>query len=121
MEYNKAISHMKSINNKVKELETMDCFDHFFINDLIIAKGKMRIKIADIIYKNNIIEPIYFNLEINTEYTSNYNEFFHDTVEFIIHKSSFLIAALSGDVNDIYNMTSYKDFIKENGDLYEYK
>lgn len=121
MEYNKAISHLKSISNRVEELETMDCFDHFFINDLIMAKGKMRIKIADIIYKNNITEPVYFDLEMDTKYTTDYNEFFHDTIEFITHKASFLIAALSGDINDICNITTYKDFIKRNGDLYGFK
>ena len=93
MELTKAINHIKKNRNKIKSIDTLDIIDYKLINKIIESKGKCKIKIADINYKNNIVESVYLNLDLDITYTSNYNEFFNDVSGLIDHKTSYLDAA----------------------------
>ena len=131
MELTKAITHIKNNRNKIKSIDTLNIIDYKLINKIIESKGKCKIKIADINYKNNIVESVYLNLDLDINYTSNYNEFFNDVSGLIDHKTSYLDAAFYDDVSKICEKTTHQDildeikeiedFIKEKGEEYGLK
>ena len=131
MELTKAISHIKNNRNKIKSIDTLNIIDYKLINKIIESKGKCKIKIADINYKNNIVESVYLNLDLDITYTSNYNEFFNDVSGLIDHKTSYLDAAFYDDISKICEKTTHQDildeikeiedFIKEKGEEYGLK
>ena len=131
MELTKAISHIKNNRNKIKSIDTLNIIDYKLVNKIIEFRGKCKIKIADINYKNNIVESVYINLDLDINYTSDYNEFFNDISGLIDHKTSYLDAAFYDDINRICEKTTHQDildeikeienFIKEKGNGYRLK
>ena len=131
MELTKAISHIKNNRNKIKSIDTLNMVDYKLINKIIESKGKCRVKVGDINYKNNIIESVYINLDLDITYTSDYNEFFNDVSGLIEHKVSYLDAAFYDDISKICEKTTrqdildeikeIEDFMKEKGEEYGLK
>lgn len=131
MELTNAISHVKNNRDKIKSIDTLNIIDYKLINKIIESKGKCKVKVGDINYKNNIIESVYINLDLDITYTSDYNEFFNDVSGLIEHKTSYLDAAFYDDISKICEKTTHQDildeikeiedFIKEKGEEYGLK
>ena len=121
MELTKAISHIKNNRNKIKSIDTLNIIDYKLINKIIESKGKCKIKIADMNYKNNIVESVYLNLDLDITYTSNYNEFFNDVSGLINHKTSYLDAAFYDDVSKRREKTTHQDILDEIKEIEDFK
>lgn len=113
MKLTKAISHIKNNRNKIKSIDTLNIIDYKLINKIIESRGKCKIKIADINYKNNIVESVYLNLDLDITYTNDYNEFFNDVSGLIDNKTSYLDAAFYDDISKIREKTTHQDILDE--------
>lgn len=113
MKYDKALSYIKQNRRKIKRIDTLDSINYKFINEIIDHDGKYNFKIADIKYKNNITEPVNFDINIDLSYTDDFNELTNDVVGLIYHKASLLVAAFTEDTNDIVRLTNHQDVLNE--------
>lgn len=113
MNYEKALSHIKRNRSKIESIETLDIIDYKFINEIIDNNGKYDFKIADVKYKNNIVTPVDFSINIDLTYTNNFNELTDDVTGLVYHKASLLVAAFTENIDDIVSLSNHQDSLKE--------